>query len=272
MARSTSLRLCIGLVYYDKTRYRHIRSGLNRLKRNLSGKFNIEIIEEGEQPKVVGHPISAVMVRKYRLWKLNREWIRYKNMNPRNIVLDLLILARRLILTVINKDEECHRAVIDSYVTDKHLRLWSRFLETKFDFLICFEDDAVFKEDSISRLKKFLSGIANYKGKFVYLDLAGGVSQELLKVKSLEVKRFNDRIYYKKPVTNTACCYLVGRDSVTNFFYHLLRNPGLRLISIDWLLNKLFILSIPDHKYLCYHAEPSIFSHGSVSGKYSSWL
>jgi len=272
MATTFPIRICIGLIHNDKKRYKYIRPLLGWLKQSLSDRFDIELIEVGEQPEEVGHPISMAVARKFLLWRLNRDWIRYKRMKPRNILLDLLILARRLILTVINRGEECRRSAIDSYVTDKHIRIWGQFLETKADFLICFEDDVVFKEDSVSRLKLFLKGITDYKGEPVYLDLAGGCSPDVLKVTSLEYKKDKNRKYYKKPVTNTACCYMISRPAVKIFFYNLLKSPGLRLISIDWLLNKLFILSIPQHKYLCYHADPPIFAHGSVSGSYSSWL
>ena len=38
---------------------------------------------------------------------------------------------------------------IETVVTDKHIRAWSAFLETGRDFLIFFEDDAVFNDDSV---------------------------------------------------------------------------------------------------------------------------
>lgn len=238
----------------------------------MSDKFDVEIIEVSEQPEVENHPMGMVVMRKIFLWRLNREWFRYKAIKPRNIFLDLLILIRRLVVTVINRDEECRRSVTDSYVTEKHLRAWGIFLEMKSDFLICFEDDAVFKKDSLTRVRLFLKGVAKYEGKPVYFDLAGGVSPDLLNVKNLEFKNISGRKYYRKPVTNTGCCYLISRPSARIFFFYLLKNPGLRLIGADWLLNKLFILSTPKYRYICYHADPPIFANGSATGNYSSWL
>lgn len=271
--KSSRLKVCLALIHNnDINRYRYIRSELDNLKKGLSRKFDVKIIEVKEQPEIENHSLGMTLKRKVFLWKLNREWVKYKKMGPRNIFLDLVVLIRRLILTFINRSKESRRSVVDSYVTGKHLRAWEQFWEMEFDFLICFEDDAVFKKDSVKRLKSFFRGLQANKEKVAYFDLAGGLSPDVLKVENLKYKKTNGRVYYKKPVTNTGCVYMFNRTSVKIFFFYLLKNPMLRLIGADWLLNKLFILSTPKYKYLCYHANPPVFSHGSATGSYTSWL
>lgn len=265
------IKIVLALIHRKDERYEYIHPQLLKLNNFLSKSFQVTLMEYSEQPEVVPHTLFMGLRRKYWLWILNREWIRYRNMIPRNIFLDALVLVRRLAITTLQKKKELARCATDSYVTDKHIRAWGDFLESGSDFLICFEDDAVFKKDSAQRLEKVLKNISSDKDKRVYLDFAGGCTSDELKVKKLELKKVADRVFYKKPVTNTGCSYLVSRGSVKNFFYYLLRNPELRYISVDWLLNKLFITSAKS-KYICYHMNPTIFDHGSQVGSYKSWL
>lgn len=273
MAKTLRAKINLALIHNnDSKRCSYIRPLLRKLAKDLSSSYDVQFFEVSEQPEVIRHSLGTVLRKKVLLWKLNRDWIKYKEIGPRNIFVDLLILARRLILTIVDRNKECLRGAVDTYVTDKHLRAWGHFLEIKGDFLICFEDDAIFKEKSLLRLKPFLKDIAGRNQEAVFLDLAGGCRPEVLKVKNLESRVVKDRVYYRKPVTNTGCVYLMSRKSAKIFYFYLLRNPLLRLIGADWLLNKLFILSTPKYKYFCYHANPTIFDHGSALGDYSSWL
>lgn len=273
MVAQASLKLCIALIHNnDKQRYEYIRPWLDQLKRQLSSNFNVEIFEISKQLEIVPNKISLTFLRKFLLWKLNREWRKYILLKPKNIIFDTMILIRQVLLVYINRKRENWRSVIDTVVTDKHIRAWSQFLEKEGDFLICFEDDAVFKTTSISNLKKSLLEINKYKNKPLYLNFAGGCSPEELNFTNLELKNDKTRMYYRKPVTNTGCCTLITRLTAELLFQNLLKRPWLRLIPFDWLLNKIFILTASKYDYFCYHAYPHIVSHGSVTGKYASWL
>lgn len=158
-------------------------------------------------------------------------------------------------------------------VTDKHIRAWAAFLDAGGDFLICFEDDAVFKEDSIQRVADLLGTLAHKDpSSLVYVDLAGGCRLEELRIDKLESRRDASFRYYCKPVTNTACAYLLSRPLVAHFHDTLTRRPWLRLIGVDWMMNKLLMLiekgGIQCH---CMHADPTIFKHGSTTGEYAPW-
>ena len=52
----------------------------------------------------------------------------------------------------------------------------------------------------------------------------------------------------------------------------MMLRPSLRHVSIDWLLNALFIELEKQGKYaLCFHADPTVFNHGSTTGEFQAW-
>ena len=273
-ASTSPLKVCIALIHYknNQERFKYIWPKLNLLKKELSSDYDVSVLDIVDQPQVIPQKTLVTMFRKFTLWKFNRDWISYKKQKRRNIVIDILILLRRLVLAYLNRVSENRRTTIDSFVTSKHIKAWEELLEKKANYLIVFEDDAVFTEVSVSTIKLFLRGLKKYHDRPIYLDFAGGCSQEVLKISNLEYKSDKFRKYYQKPVTNTACCYLTNDKTAGLFLENILRYPWLRLIPIDWLMNKLFILTVSKNKYFCFHASPHIFKHGSDSGDYKSWL
>lgn len=268
---NSSIKLCIALIHNEnKYRNSYIRPRLNTLKKELSNDFETEIFEISKEPEVIPNGTFITLLTKFYYWKISREWIRYRELSPRIIFLDVVALIRLLILTFIHRKRENTRCVNDLFVTDKHVRAWNNFLEKEADFLICFEDDAVFHKDSISKLKTFLREIKKNKNKPIYLDFAGGCDFKTLGVDKLEFKRDKYHRYYRKPVTNTVCSYMLSRPSAQIISLSLLKHPWLRLIAPDWLLNKIFILTLIKYTYICYHAYPTIFNHGSITGDYPS--
>lgn len=158
-------------------------------------------------------------------------------------------------------------------VTDKHIRAWEAFLDMGGDFLICFEDDAVFRGDSIQRVRDLLDLLSrNNQGRPTYIDLAGGCQLQELRIDKLELQRDASFRYYSKPVTNTACSYLMNRPLVADFHNALIIKPWLRLIGVDWMMNNLLVLLDKSGMQCdCMHSEPSIFKHGTFTGEYVSW-
>lgn len=265
------VKILIALIHNQKPeRLKHIKPSLNRLRREFSSDFDIEFFEISKQPEIIPNKILLTMYRKFLLWKINREWMQYRLLKPRNIILDIAILFLRLAVVFFNRKLETRRSWIESVIGDKHIRAWGQFLEKNADFLICFEDDVVFEDGSIINLKKIIKNIKKYIRKPVYLDLAGGNSQDIIKVSMLEYKSDQSGRYYRKPVTNTACCYMITNSTAQIFHQYLLKRPWLRLLCADWLMNKLFILTTPEYNYFCFHAYPHVFKHGSIEGVYET--
>jgi GR25 family glycosyltransferase involved in LPS biosynthesis len=160
-------------------------------------------------------------------------------------------------------------------VTDKHIRAWATFLDTNADFLILFEADLVFKDDSNQRLENLLDKLVREKSdRLLYVDLAGGCSTEALKIGKLQIGKDATFLHYSKPVTNTACAYLLSRSLASTFFKVLIRRPWFRIIGVDWMMNALFMRMEKEaaNFVVCMHAEPTIFKHGSTTGEYMPWV
>jgi GR25 family glycosyltransferase involved in LPS biosynthesis len=165
-------------------------------------------------------------------------------------------------------------SAIEVVHSDEHVRAWTTFIQSDAEFLICFEDDAVFKMDSSQRVFDLIHQLSESVGSGpIYIDLAGGVLLDDLKIDKLESNHDASFRYYSKPVTNTACVYLMNRSLILLFHSILAQRPWLRLIQVDFMMNKLFmILEELEIEVKCMHAEPTIFKHGSATGEYSSTL
>lgn len=256
----------------NKERYNYIKPRLDKLVKDFLQDFDIDFSEISKQTKVIPKPTYITVYKKYLLWKISREWREYLKNAQRFFPIDLLFLLGLVGKTFKNRSWENWRSGVDAIVTDKHIRAWNSFLEKDSDFLICFEDDAVFNHKSITDFKKLLQGINRYNNKLVYVNFTSGCSPKELKFEKIFIRSDNRRKYYRKPVTNTGCCYMVNRHLAELFSLNLLKNPDLRLLSFDWLLNKIFIITEPKYEFYCYHADPPIFNHGSIKGNYESWL
>jgi GR25 family glycosyltransferase involved in LPS biosynthesis len=164
-------------------------------------------------------------------------------------------------------------SVIEVAVTDKHIRAWAAFLDIDSDYLVVFEDDAVFTIDSKQLLSDLLEQLSQgQSGRNIYVDLAGGCPLDSLKIDLLQSDQDRSFRHYQKPVTNTACGYLMSNSLVVQFHKVLTRKPWLRLIGVDWMMNALFVnLERDGADCACMHAEPTFFKHGSTTGEYVPW-
>ncbi len=210
--------------------------------------------------------------------KLDREWHRYRLLKPCALLIDAAgFLKGSFVKYIVEPDRIGEpwqkRSAIEVMVTSKHVRAWGEFLDTDADFLICFEDDAVFRDDSVKKLNNLMTALdEKHTNTPCYIDLGGGCQLSDLKIGRLEESQDESYRYYSKPVTNTACSYLMNRQLVVTFYTILTKRPWLRLIGIDWMMNSLFVwMANEEVECVCIHAEPTIVKHGTTTGEYVSW-
>lgn len=254
-----------------------IRPALSKLADDLGSSRSVTRIEVSWQPALAPSSTAIVLKRNLQYQILERNWLRYRGQKPtrRSSVMRKFFKFAKSFLQ--NKDGLGERlprnSAIELAVTDKHIRAWDRFLDSDADLLICFEDDAIFKESSAAGLSDVLAAIAHLKPQeLLYVDLAGGMPVSALRIAALEDRKEGSFTYYKKPVTNTACAYLLNRSTAGLFRSILSKSPNLRLFGIDWLMNALFIeLEKQGMKTLCFHADPTVFNHGSTTGECTAW-
>lgn len=277
------LSLCVALVHNNnEDRNTYIRKSIDRLCHQIEHTCNLDKIEVSFQAVTKPHSDLMSFLRDLMYLKLSHNWRQYRLLNPLRSFYNLAgFLKRSLARYIFARQTTGQRwkknSAIEVAVTDKHIRAWTQFLDTNADWLICFEDDAVFKEDSINNIEKLLSHLGNINcHKPIYIDLAGGCNLEDIQISKLLEKQDEYFRYYKKPVTNTACVYMMNRSLVYQFYSILTIKPWLRLIGVDWMMNNLFIhindlVSTPDSGVVCMHADPTIFKHGTTTGDYVSW-
>jgi hypothetical protein len=272
--------VCIALIHNNNIqRNAYIRPQLEKMADNFELHIAAEKIEVSFQPEIRPHGTALAFMRDVMYRKLDREWHRYRLLKPLSLLRDTVgFLKGSFIKYIVERNgigaTWKKNSAIEVLVTEKHVRAWGRFLDSEADFLICFEDDALFKDDSLQKINDLFELLAtrNSFNTPIYVDLAGGCKIDELKISNLETSQDASFQFYSKPVTNTACAYLMSRKLVVDFHKVLIRKPWMRLIGIDWMMNGLFIIMAKHRvKCVCLHANPTIFKHGTTTGEYISW-
>jgi hypothetical protein len=269
----------LALLHKGDARYDYVHPRLENLRSILSQNYLTNLTEGSLTPELRPHTTSMLFKRDVMMFNLGREWSRYRKSKVRFLPIDILIFLKDTFNKYVSPQGHSvlPKKKINSYrdtvIINNHIHAWNAFLESGADFFICFEDDAIFKEDSPQRVTDLLDALLSYpSNSMIYVDLAGGFEYSELKIDALETKRDSLFRYYSKPVTNTACCYLLSRPLALYFIEMVIRMPWLRLINADWLMNRLFILFAHDGlTCICMQASPTIFKHGSFTGEYSPW-
>jgi len=269
--------VAIALIHNNNNlRNDYLRPKINDLLSDMGEEFACARIEISFQPEIVAHSLTMAFIRDYYYKSLDRRWSKYRLLKQRLLPFDWMIFFGKVLLKYIFSSRDraakwAKNSYIEMIVTAKHIRAWEQFLEMDSDYLVVFEDDVVFKNNSALNLSHLLRTLS-VKNKLCYVDLGGGAELSDLKIDKL--LKFWEKGYrhYKLPVTNTACAYLISRELAVVFSKTLISRPWLRLVGIDWMINNVFILN----KYLmrdclCMHADPTIFKHGTTTGDYISW-
>jgi hypothetical protein len=272
-------RLVIALIhnnYPDRNTY--LRPLIRRLQADLSKSLDVNVIEVGYQPNLVSQSLPVGIYRNYLYWILGRQWSRYRELPNRFFLISVCAFLKELLSTyVIHPDKGrkwLHCCSIEMFLSDKHIRANHSALEMAPEYFLCLEDDAVFLPDTLKRFSDLLANIDMIEGSHdtpLYIDLGGGCSLPDLMIDNLEIHGPAGFRAYRLPVTNTACCYFLNRAQMESFAFWLSRNPLLRMIGSDWMMNKLLMLQRNDGVIgRCLHAEPAMFHHGSCTGEYVS--
>jgi len=271
--------LGVGIIHNNnKARNDYLFPVVNELCEKLTLSFLVEKFLISYQVSLEGKVKYLNLYAKIKITIVQLAWNKYLNIGFfKSLISNTKIILRNLygFLKHIFNDLRIQRDnAVERVITGKHIRCWISFLEKDLDFLICFEDDVIFREDSIEKLDKKINLISKDSfNKMVYVDIGGGYSTYDLNISQLQVNGYDDKfIYFSRPVSNTACAYIVNRAIVEKFVYFLSLSPSDALLPIDWLINKYFILLRSESvEILCAHAVPSLVIHGSMNGHYENW-
>lgn len=275
---SSELSLLIGLIHNNnESRIGYVRPQIFKLVEEINGKVIADKFEISYQSEIVPHGFLIAVMRDFAYQYLGCKWRKYRLLKSLELHNQIIFFKNLFVKYILNRNGFANRwkrnSAIEMMVTDKHIRAWSQFLDSDADYLIVFEDDVVFKEDSNLRINQLLDDLSrNHFNTPCYVDLGGGCSLADLMIDRLETSNNDNYRHYQKPVTNTACAYLISRELAIKFNAILTRKPWLRLIGIDWMINSLFMSMGKDvSMVVCMHADPTIFKHGTTTGEYVSW-
>lgn len=268
------MKIFVGLVHNNGEHVGEVKNEIEKLKNELLNDGDeVAISYSSYQPIVYKHNVIRLLKRRFEYFKLGLRWNNYRKGKNGFVFFMVSFLE---FIKVKNLKKLARNSLIETYVTDKHLRLWFSAIEDS-DFIVIFEDDVVFKKESVKEMAKIVDFAKNSKDNVFYFDLAGGLPISVLgvgKLKDLEFK--NDQLFgigavqYKKIVTNTACGYMLSRELLEYFLLILIENPYYRDTGIDWLINRL-AMHVENKEIKSMHFNPPIFNHGSFTGEHQSW-
>lgn len=204
----------IALIHNNNVqRNAYIRPRLEEMAHGLEPLMVAKKIEISFQPELKPHSTAMAFMRDVMYRKLDREWHRYRLLKPLSLLRDFVGFLKGSFIKYVIECDKIGKSwkktsAIEVLVTDKHVRAWGAFLDAGADFLLCFEDDVIFKDDSIQKINELFDAVRRRNlGAPIYVDLAGGCKVEELKIGYLETGQDASFKFYSKPVTNTACAY-----------------------------------------------------------------
>jgi len=267
-ARIESARnLHVSIIHNNETeRLAHLVPHIAAMCENLGPDWHVTRSEFFHQPTVKAHTFTKTYIRIVMHGLLNRRWAVHRRM-PEDVC-SLATIAAHGIRVV----REWRRAsAIEMIVTAKHVAAWHAFLNSEGDYLIVMESDAVFLDSSQQRMQQCLASIPP-PDRILYVDLAGGLGKQDLRVDRIIEREYNGFTYFEAPCTNTACVYLVSQAAVRSFCATLHHFPYFRWFGIDSMINAIMMDHVKrEQSILCMHANPPIFKHGSFTGEYDAW-
>jgi hypothetical protein len=268
MEKIKKIKICL-LHNNEKDRLNYIRPKIDSLVSEISKKHLVSFDEISEQNEKDIN-IFELISRDIFSFKLQRKYKKYIHKNNKLFMYDFLVFIFRLFKQLIfNTKKYRGKRKIEMIVSEKHVQAYLKSIEYDADFLIIFENDAIFKENSI---KKILETFDLELNLGAFIDLAGGYSFGELNYQKILSKTENGFLYFSKPVTNTACAYILNKKQIQTLIMYILKYKNIRQQSIDWLLNAVFIRQTQDKiDVQCLHSDPSILNHGSFTGEFNSW-
>jgi hypothetical protein len=256
------IKIAIGLIHHNNvSRVYRSRYQISLIQSAAEGLCEFICFETAYQVPIDSLDENSFLKRESEQSYLSHLWNQYRGLEDRGSRLPSLP-------TIENRE----RAAIEIILTDKHIRAWDQFLETGADWLLLMEDDVVFTDESLPTLLGLFEQFYSVSTP-TYVDLGGGFSISALGIGDLIEKIDGRMFFFKRPVTNTTCCYLMNSTLARILKRKVTENPSYRQLPADWLLSRCFIdLSNDQVAVRCLHFYPPAMIHGSIHGFYTSTL
>lgn len=163
---------------------------------------------------------------------------------------------------------------VEAFVTSKHLSSWQRFRANEaYTGLLVLESDAVWLEGSGEGVAQIMQLVGDSSVP-AYVNIAGGFDPHTIDIEHLgePAGDFAHVVRMKRAVTNTSCAYAINRSMAELLVYYAKAHPDHAVLGIDWLLNAAFLDAYAKKSPVsCWHAQPPVLGHGSLTGVTRSW-
>ncbi|NDD66224.1 hypothetical protein EBZ35_00975 [bacterium] len=276
-SRLNNPSILIALIHcHNQERLRSIRPHLAHLASCWSDQYTVQQIDISHQPptpsQLIWPTFWECIKRDVLHTSTQQKWSRYIECPTRSF-LQPVKWAYYAMNYAIQKEKgrAAYRKkhFLELMISDKHVRAWDAFLDSNHDLLMVLEDDAIFDSQSIERLSvACYTAMATTPSNGVYVDLAGGYPLEQLHVNALITAQQHNMTTFSKPISNTACGYLMNQALAQDFKNTLCYNPSSRSLCADWLINDCMMAAHRRLPITCFHMTPSALQHGSISGHY----
>jgi hypothetical protein len=154
-------------------------------------------------------------------------------------------------------------------LTSKHIFLWQDFLESDFDYLIVFEDDATRNLTSELSVVTVFRYISTFENQPIFVNLIHQFNLRNQEIIS-EYEKPNAAFYFTKVFANTTGAYIINRQMACYLFEAILVEPNLRVMGADWLIG-LLARKIPiGSKLICLNVEPTMYYNQSLDDSTST--
>ena len=269
--------ILIGLIHNsNKKRNELIFPSINELTNYLSKFFLVGNAKIGSQSKLIFFSSLFSFLREmYFLFFHENEWNKYRLLKSKTIIHKLKFT--RYAITRYIKNQFSYRekikriTAIEINLTDKHIRLLDKFIESGEDYLIVLEDDAILNANSFSKIMNAINlSIDDVDNTFVCIDLAGGPPFSDLKLDKIIKNKLEDIIYLEKPIINTLCACIFNRNLVIRIKEKLLLKPLYRYMQADHMINNVLfdIYHTGNSNSTFIHYDPPAIEHGSYTNKF----
>ena len=266
--------LIAGISFVGSSREDNLRSSTSKLKELFPEKTILNEILYKWQVNPRHYKLPFLTKRLISQWYLERIWHAQNGSNLIIIKSFIYLVYRMLVQLLIRKKQIIQNVNANNMLAHKHFQIWNYFLNSDDKYLIVLEDDVIIHSDgdSIAYMEKILRRVEIENNKAIYIDLAGGLTIDQMKIKKQVNKQTVPLMELNIFASRTTCAYMINREAASFFLNNLNgKTNQLDLYPIDWIVNLLGIKMKKDKvNFLCIHTQPPIFIHGSVDKKFPS--
>ncbi len=214
--RCTEVKILVAVVHNNEEDIPAHRV-VEELRKIEAGIHHFNVSDQQLDDSVDLLTLARFAINQYRI---ERRWREYRQ---RSSVLqdiasanDTLLWMMRLVVSKKHYLKARTIRQIEIAVNQKHLDAWEQFKESAFDFLLVMESDATWVNSQSSRLARTIESLT--LDTPLYINIGGGFDPQALEIESLIAQREGEGgevvLTFSKPVTNTACAYILNRPLV----------------------------------------------------------